>query len=147
MWGHDVFYAPPTPTPTPTRSPVSTPIVAVLSTVLSTPEMPEIPIPEEELTIFEEILLFVSTAFSWLFILAAYVGAFASSSILVKESENFEETKYDILLFGTIGWIIPLFINFTGLITLVTESFWLNAIIFAAFGFAIYAIGNAFSKD
>ena len=147
VWGHDVFYAPPTPTPTPTRSPVSTPIVAVLSTVLSTPEMPEIPIPEEELTIFEEILLFVSTAFSWLFILAAYVGAFASSSILVKESENFEETKYDILLFGTIGWIIPLFINFTGLITLVTESFWLNAIIFAAFGFAIYAIGNAFSKD
>ncbi|MCK5012985.1 MAG: DNRLRE domain-containing protein, partial [Candidatus Omnitrophica bacterium] len=130
-------------------TPRSTPIAAVIPTYLPTPDAtPELPITEkEELTIFEEVLLFISTAFSWLFILAAYVGAFASSSILIREIEDFEEIKYDILLFGTLGWVVPLFINFTGLITLVTESFWLNAILFAAFGFVIYAIGDAFSKD
>ena len=129
-------------------TPRSTPIVAVVPTYLPTPDdTPELPIPEEELTFIEEVLLFISTAFSWLFILAAYVGAFASSSILIREIEDFEEIKYDILLFGTLGWVVPLFINFTGLVAIVTESFLLNAIIFAAFGFVVYTIGNAFSKD
>ena len=128
--------------------PRSTPIIAIIPTILPTPVVtPELPITEEEPTFIEEVLIFISTAFSWLFILAAYVGAFASSSILVKESEDFEETKYDILLFGTLGWVVPLFINFTGLFTLVTESFLLNVIIFAVFGFVIYTIGDVFSKD
>jgi len=132
------------------RYPSSTPVVIIPPLELPTPEFetPEFEIPEElRETIIEEIISYISNALSWLFILATYIGAFASSSILVKESEDFEEIKYDILLFGTLGWIVLLFINFAGLIALVTESFWLNAIVFAVFGFVVYTINDTFNKD
>ena len=65
----------------------------------------------------------------------------------MKESEDLDDTKYSILFFGTIGWIVPLIINSINLMQLVTQSFTLNAIIFAAFGFMIYAVLNMFGGD
>jgi len=153
VWGNDVFYPPP-PTPTPTSTstyrPTVTPIIVVPPTVLPTPEpTPVFELPEElKDTIFEEILVFIGKIFSWLFILAAYFGAFVASVILMRENEDFDDTKYSIFFFGTIGWIVPLIINFLRIVNTVTGNFWLNALIFAAFGFAIYAIFNTFSgKD
>ena len=137
----------PTPIPTSTYRPTITPIIAIPPTEFPTPEpIPlEILLPEQlEDTIFEEIISYLSKAFSWLFILAAYIGAFIASIILMRENEDFDDIKYSILFFGTLGWIIPLLINSINLIQLVTQSFLLNAIIFAGFGFMIYAILNMF---
>ena len=98
-------------------------------------------------TIFEEILIFIGKVFSWLFILAAYFGAFIASVILMRENEDLNDTKYSILFFGTLGWILPLVINSIHLLPLVTQSFWLNVIIFAASGFMVYAVLNIFKKE
>ena len=144
----------PTPTPTPTSTPTyyatPTPIVVVFE---ATPE-PTLPIPvfempeELEDTIFEEILHFIGKVFSWLFILAAYFGAFVASIILMRENEDLNDTKYNILFFGTVGWIVPLIINSIHLLPLVTESFLLNVLIFAVSGFVAYAVLNMFGgKD
>ena len=131
--------------------PSSTPIVVVLEPILTpTPEpTPIFEMPEElEDTIFEEILHFIGKVFSWLFILAAYFGAFVASVILMKENEDLNDTKYSILFFGTLGWIVPLLINSIHLLPLVTQSFLLNVIIFAISGFVAYAVLNMFGgKD
>ena len=135
---------------TPAVRPTSTPIFIVPDITLPIEEFefPELEIPEVlKDTIFEEILVFIGKIFSWLFILAAYFGAFVASVILMRENEDLNDTKYSIFLFGTIGWIVPLIINFIGLMALVTQSFTLNVIIFAAFGFVSYAILNIFNKE
>ena len=144
-------YVPPTPTPTatPTGYPTSTPIIVILDPTPTPEPIPlEFLLPEQlEDTIFEEILTFIGKIFSWLFILAAYFGAFVASVILMKESEDLNDTKYSILLFGTLGWIVPLIINSIHLMQLVTQSFILNAIIFAGFGLVTYAVLNMFSGE
>ena len=139
----------PTVTPVPTS-------VAAPPPVIPTQEPTPVFVEETELTIIEEsveelselftlITNFMGKGVTWAFLLVSYIGAIVAHLTLKKEDE--EQVVFNILLFGTIGWVVPLFINFTGLFTLVTGSFWLNAIIFAAFGFVIYTIGDVFSKD
>lgn len=131
------------------------PVIAippVVPTQVPTPMLFE----ENELTIFEEsiekltdlsilIINSMSKALSWTFLLAAYIGAI-TSHVLIKGKEDEEVDVFNVLLFGTIGWVVPLFINFTGLLTLVTESFWLNALISGIAGFAVYTILNIVSS-
>ena len=133
----------------------------IISIIAPPPVIPvEEPTPliteDAELTIFEEtieklsdlsilITNLMGKGLTWAFLLTSYIGALASS-ILIKGNDE-EGNLIDILLFGTIGWIVPMFINFSGLLPLISESFLLNAIVFAAFGFVIYTIGDAFSKD
>ena len=117
----------------------------------------QVPTPEnyEELTIFEEILdflsevitfeevlVFASAALSWTFILTAYLGAFIAYLVLMKEAEDI----IDVLLYGTVGLAIPLLINFSGIFPIINESFWLNAVLFGVFGFVTYAIINIFKE-
>lgn len=134
---------------------ILTAVIVVPPPAQSTPT--PVPTPEncEELTIFEEILeflsevimfeeilVFSSTALSWSFILTAYVGSFIAYLVLMKEAEE----VIDVLLFGTVGWVIPLLINFSGIIPVINEIFWLNAVLFGVFGFVTYAVINIFKK-
>jgi len=141
-------YDPSTPTPTP--EPTSTPIIApppIIPTEVPTPSIVE----DAELTIIEEsieklnelsILLteFIGKGLTWTFLLATYIGTIASHLLMKGKEENEEPVLFDILLFGTIGWVLLLLINTTEYIAIVTTSFVLNALIFGIAGFVLYTI-------
>ena len=95
-----------------------------------------------EVITFEEVLVFASATLSWSFILTAYLGAFIAYLVLMKEAEEI----IDVLLYGTIGLAIPLLINFSGIFTIINESFLLNAVLFGVFGFVTYAVINIFKE-
>ncbi|MCK5014838.1 MAG: hypothetical protein KAS66_13580, partial [Candidatus Omnitrophica bacterium] len=123
-----IIAVPPPVSPTQLSTPVPTPLIAQ-----------EIPL---ETIIYEEILVFISTTLSWSFIFASYIGAFIAYLFLAKEAEEL----VDVLLYGTIGLVIPLLLNFSGIILMINESFWLNAVLFAVFGFVTYVVINIFKK-
>ena len=140
----------------PIVTPTLTPVIAPPPVIPTQEPTPFVEI-EEQITLIDDIIteienitlervtVLFTKGLSWMFILASYVGALASS-ILIKGKDE-EANIFNVLLFGTIGWILLLLINTSGHIAIVTESFILNALIFGIAGFVIYAIGNAFSKE
>ena len=145
-------YVPPaTPTPTPT----STPIYAPPPVFTATPTPAPTPIIEEEeeaITIIEEIIekpvqvldsiirLIMGITFDFLlFIMMAYVGALLVQLIMNKEE------LINVLLYGTIGWILPLIINVFISLNLANEL--LGAITFFIFGISMALIGNIIKED
>ncbi len=92
--------------------------------------------PPSPLTIIEELIQFLLTPFNWLLLLFAYIGAFFAR-ILDPEQDGVEETELltiNVLFFGTLGWILVLFINFIGFAILTNVDFF-NVIIFFVGGF------------
>ncbi|MCK5012984.1 MAG: carboxypeptidase regulatory-like domain-containing protein [Candidatus Omnitrophica bacterium] len=115
----------------------------------------EIPVPilveKTELTVFEESFVNLSDlsilitnlmgkCISWAFLLASYIGAIVSNLLLKGKEEDEEPDVLNVLLFGTIGWVLLLIVNFSGYITIVTTSFALNSLIFGIAGFVVYTI-------
>lgn len=136
---------------TPTNPPILVPM-PVIPIQEATPFVEadeEVTILEEIMTkietlISEEILVFGIKAFSWIFILASYVGAFAYSLIRKNEDEN---AVYNILFLGTIGWALPILINSLGIISTITNNLLFNVIIFTIFGFVSYGIYTLFMEQ
>ena len=126
---------PPTPTPTSTPIPTVTPVVAPppISTSVPTPAIP-IP-PQEKITIIEELMTFLITPLSWIFILFSYLGALIGKLISNSNEGDITELIADIALYGTIGWILILLINF--FIPLITINEMFSIIIFFISGFVV----------
>ena len=102
-------------------------------------------IPEEIIAYFEKVITYVGTGISWSFLLAPYLGAFVSHLLLKGKEE--EENLFDLLLFGTIGWVLLLLINTLPYITIVTPSFALNSLIFGIAGFVVYTLLDIVSSN
>ena len=133
----------------PTATPIPTPIIAPPPIIPTQEPTPFVEI-EEQITLIDDIIteienitlervtVLFTKGLSWMFILASYVGALASF-ILIKGKDE-EANIFNVLLFGTIGWILLLLINFSGYITIVTPSFVLNSLIFGIAGFVVHTI-------
>ena len=128
----------------------------IVSIVAPPPLIPtEIPTPllikDTELTIIEEsieklnelsilIINLMGKGLTWSFLLASYIGALVSSVLIKGKKEDEESDLLNILLFGTIGWVLLLLINTLPYITILTANFILNSFIFGIAGFVVYTI-------
>ena len=144
----DTFIPLPITTPTPVFEPptdnettIINDLIEIITEILPEP-LKEL--PEKVLELIEETIIYVSTPFNWLLLITAYIGAFISKSIF-DEDEDYAEIITNTLLFGTIGWIVVLLINF--FIPIISQNEILAILIFTTSGFIIASIASSIQPE
>lgn len=89
--------------------------------------------------ILEQISTFIVTTSSYIFILAGYIGALFAALIISRDEDPIE-LIVNILLAGTLGWIIALLVKISGLVGVLFASEPSSMIIFGIIGFSVYIV-------
>jgi len=104
---------------------------ATLEPVPITPEEPVI-------IIIEEIMILISSPFNWILILFTYLGATLGKVMTGNEEHGLKDILADVGLYGTLAWIVVLFINL--FISIIPSDELFSIIVFFASGFIVASI-------
>lgn len=122
---------------TPVVVPVAAPASAPHASDPVAPSIPSEPIPESTVskTVIEEVVSFITEPFNWVLIVFSYLGAFLGRSLLTSPDEDLKDLIIDTALFGTVAFVLVLFIN--SFISLVAMGEFVAIFSFAVAGFVL----------